>query len=274
MNIKNLLKGLAFILVFLCLGFFALLYFHGFPNNVENYSPSNNKGKTSNEQIRLPEDNINKQYISVLDKPVKKNILLLNNELDHENSVSYISIDDSVLNTDLKLRLKDQAENLKLYGSFSKGKQTHEFKDTSYYKKRLQEIGSYSKIKEKLNFSPTELEKTLGSKFNLIGADYSGTYVENEGFDSVFRTYENTTDNSKIEINEMFINPANTRVDFYKENTNTYVNSNPATLEKIQTPDGYIYNLSWINNQRSFSLSSHGLTESQIMQFAQKISYN
>lgn len=272
MNIKNFIKALLIIVVLFAIGLFALLYFHGFPTTAETYDPNSSKQKNNISRSDTPLKNISENSTEVINQPVSLNEKFSAINVLKENNINYVSIDDSTLDTDLKQSLKEQAENLKLYGSFSKGKQTHEFKNTSYYKERLKDLGNFLKIKEKLNFTPSEIDKILGSNFELVGADYSGTYVENEGFDSVFRTYENNRDNSKIEINEMLINPANTKVDFYKENTNTYINSSPATIEKIQTPRGYIYNLSWINNQRSYYLSTQGLTESQVMQYAQKIS--
>lgn len=54
---------------------------------------------------------------------------------------TYISIEDAPIDAETKKILYERALNLSQFGSFSKGKQTHEFENQAYYIDRLKELG-------------------------------------------------------------------------------------------------------------------------------------
>ena len=236
--------------------------FHGFSTKESsNYYPPEKKSSSKN-----TEDNrqvFQERFTNILSTPVRKKEL---DNLIPTEYINYIYIDESQIPDDIKLELKERSINLKSYGSFSKGKITHEFINTPYYKNRFQELGGYEKIKEKLSFQPTDLKAILND-YELIGGDYSGTYTENKGFNSVFRSYQNN--NSSIEINEIQLNKNSDKIIFFKENINNYINNSPATIERID--NGNIYNISWISQDRLYNMSSKGLSEGQASSIAQKI---
>ena len=178
----------------------------------------------------------------------------------------YVNIEDAPVDKETKKILYERALNLAQFGSFSKGKQTHEFENQKYYSDRLETLGGEKELLNQLSFKPTDLKEIIGSQYNLTGGDFSGAYTENQGYDSVFRRYQNG--DKLIEINEYRVSPENTQVQFFKENINSYINSSPSTNERIENG---IYNISWISKDKLYSMSSKGMSEGETLSIAQKI---
>lgn len=242
--------------------FFIVWGFHGFATKDSgNYSPPEKKEqpKGANEKV-FP--NGTRGITSLIDSDTVKKRLI---SVEPTEFISFSSISDSKLPEDIKNELRQKSNNLKTYGSFSKGEITHEFVNTNYYKDRLVELGGIDKINEKLSFQPSNLNSVL-SEYNLIGADYSGTYEEGAGYNSIFKSYSNN--NSSIEINELFLKKGSDKLNFFEENINTFVNDSPATFEKVGSD---IYNVSWLSNDRLFAFSTKGLKEGEVMRIAQGI---
>lgn len=259
---KKLLKILAAFIIIVAILFIIVWGFHGFATKESsNYYPPEKKSPSKN--IEDGKQVFQERFNKIESSPITKKEL---DNLIPTEYINYTYVDDSKIPDDIKLEIKEKSINLNSYGSFSKGKISHEFTNTPYYKNRLQELGGYENLKEKLSFKPTDLN-TILNDYELIGGDYSGTYTENKGFNSVFRSYQNN--NSSIEINEIALNKNSDKINFFKENINSYINSSPATIERID--NGNIYNISWISQDRLYNMSSKGLNEGQVSSIAQKI---
>lgn len=236
--------------------------FHGFPTkDSSNYYPPEKK---STSKIKNSDNDLASNVTS--DTPANTTSKFALDEVKSTEFINYDFVEDTNLPADVKSEIKAKAANLKSSGSFSKGKITHEFTNTKYYRDKLKQLGGYEKIKDNLSFEPTDTSKVFNN-YDLIGGDYSGTYVENKGFNSVFRSYTNS--NSSIEINEIALDRNSDKLNFFKDNVNNYINDAPATVEKID--NGNIYNISWVSNNRLFSMSTQGLSEAESMKKAQEI---
>ena len=83
--------------------------------------------------------------------------------------VEYVNLADSGLPPDEIEKLTQDFSNLKTYGSYSKGKITHEFANTEQFKAALKRHGSFENVVKHLNFVPTDVSAILGKNFQLIG---------------------------------------------------------------------------------------------------------
>jgi len=252
------------ILIAIILGFFYLiiLYFHGFPA-AENTSKSK-----ADQKILVDKKSENEVVFSDFTKEDLDKLSKIRIKAQQFKDIdsTYINIEDAPIDAETKKILYERALNLSQFGSFSKGKQTHEFENQAYYADRLKELGGEKNLLNQLSFTPTNLQEAIGSEYNLVGGDFSGVYIEGQGYDSIFRSYQNG--DKLLEINEYKVSPDNSQVYFFKENINSYVNSSPSTNERIENG---IYNISWISKNRLYSMSSKGMTEGEALSIAQKI---
>lgn len=191
--------------------------------------------------------------------------------INPDNGAEYISIDNSSLPIDEINSLKRNFDNLKQFGSFSGGKMTHEFAQTTYFRWALLKNGGLNHILAKLNFTPIDIGTLLGEDFKLIGADYSGAFNKGK-FNSIFQSYESRS-GKKVEINEMYLNPENNvRLTIYSESINFDLLSHPATFQQLTSADDKdIFDLDFNINKRAFSISSEGLSYDEFWQLAVKI---
>lgn len=187
------------------------------------------------------------------------------------NGAEYISIDNSGLPLDEINTLKRDFDNLKKLGSYSGGKMTHEFAQTTYFRWALLKNGGLNHILAKLNFMPINIGTLLGEDFKLIGADYSGAFNKGK-FNSIFQSYESRS-GKKVEINEMYLNPDNNvRLSIYIESINFDLLGHPATFQHLTSADDKdIFDLDFNINKRAFSISSEGLSHDEFLQLAVKI---
>lgn len=190
-----------------------------------------------------------------------------------ENGVKYMSIEESGLPPDEISNLKKDYDNLNKYGSYSGGEITHEFTKANDFKEALRKNGNLENVKNKLNFTPTDVNSILGGNFKLMGADYSGSLSEGK-FNSLFRYYEDGT-GKRFEINEMYLTPANNySLNVYKESINFDLVGHPATLQSLKNAENKeIYNLDFNVNRRVFSISSEGFNYSDFLQTSMAIAH-
>ncbi len=192
---------------------------------------------------------------------------------DKENPVKIISVYDDVLPKEEKNKLIKYFKNLHTYGSYSAGKITNEFKDTKKYIENLRKSGGYDEMVKKLTFQPFPLKQYIDPSFKLVGAEVSGTYTENKGFNSIFRSYNNFK-GKKLEVNEMLVNRENDmQVEIYQESINHYVGGNiPATIERLTDENGNsIFNLYWSNQNKDYMITGLNFTEVELDNIANQI---
>jgi hypothetical protein len=184
--------------------------------------------------------------------------------------VHFTDLNSSPLPESEKSSIREAMNNLNRTGSSSGGIITHEFQNSDYYKKRLQELGGINGIQGNLNFQPTNMKFLDG--YSLVGGDYSGSYVEKSGFNSIYSLYENPN-GAKIEVSETYLNPATSSVlEFYKEGLNYNINNVPMTLENLKDASGnQIYDATWVSNDRVYSLSSENITKENVSEIVGNI---
>jgi hypothetical protein len=188
-----------------------------------------------------------------------------------DNNIKYMKVAESGLPEFEIDSLKRDFDNLNKYGSYSRGKITHEFTKAGDLKVALKKNNGLKNILKKLSFTPTDIEASLGNDFKLVGADYSGALNKGK-FNSIFRYYENN-DGKRFEINEMYLTPENNySLHIYIESLNFYLAGHLATLQNLKSVENKeIYNLDFNVNKRVFSISSEGLNYSEFLQTSIKI---
>lgn len=193
---------------------------------------------------------------------------LTNLRKKYPNGVKLVSIDEQNLSSDDRQEMLKQINNLKIHGSLSGGKITHEFSDLDTKRNHLHEY-------KQTSFTPTEFLDILNHDMKLTGKIYSGAYSDETGFDSIYRLYENDFGN-KLEVTEMYLNPKhNTIMEITKETLNHTISDIPMTFETIKTDNSNIvYNASFTVNEKYLSFSSMGYTqqdfEEMLLKYIQK----
>ena len=241
--------------------------------------------KVSSVQKNYSELNANSNFNSFVNQNNKSLENGMNNALvedyanysyNQEHPVVVLGVNEANLPPEEKSELLRKFNNLNVYGSLSGGKITHEFKYTQKYKSELEKAGGYNKLEQQLTFKPTPLNNYIDNSLKLVGAVTSGTYTENKGFNSLFRTYDNGN-GTKLEINEMYLNPENNMsVEVYKESINHYIGTYPATIERLKDENGIpITNLSWNTKDRNYMLTASNMNEVELDNLAKNIvNYN
>lgn len=177
----------------------------------------------------------------------------------------FLSIDDPMLSPEEKAEALTQINNLRIYGSLSGGKVTHEFESIEAKRNNINNV-------EKTSFQPTNLDSLVENNLRMTGRLYSGAYSQEDGYDSVYRLYENNS-GKKLEVTEMYLNPAsNTVMQVTKETLNHKIDSIPMTFETLKNKDGdLIYNAQFNLNNKYWSLSGMGYDQATFEQTLSKI---
>lgn len=183
----------------------------------------------------------------------------------HPNGVMVLSINDPMFPHEDKKEVLIQINNLRIYGSLSGGKLTHEFENIEEKRNNVNNI-------EKTSFQPTNLDNLVDDGLKITGRLYSGAFNKDTGYDSVYRLYENNS-GKKLEATEMYLNPAsNTVMQVTKETLNHTINNVPMTFEILKNQDGsLIYNAQFNLNNKYWSLSAMGYTQASFEQIISKI---
>lgn len=159
----------------------------------------------------------------------------------------------SLNNLDAKERQSalETVNNLKMLGSLSGGKITHEFSNLDSKRGKLEE--------EKASFEPAN--NILGSDFDITSRVYSGAYSQDSGYSSIYRLYENPRNGAKLEFTEIYLDPKNNTVmEVVEETLNRSINNVPMTFEMINSKElGTVYNAQFNLEDKYYSLSSQGM---------------
>ena len=186
------------------------------------------------------------------------------------SQIHYVGIEESGLPSSELAKLKQNFANLNSKGSYSGGRITHEFVNTTAFKMALVKNGGLSNILAKLNFVPTDMGKILGENFKLVGAEYSGALNKGK-FNSIFRSYEGPH-GKRLEVNELYLTPDNNySLEVYKESINFNLQGHLATLQHLKNADKDIYDLDFNVNKRVFSISAEGFSYSEFIDIGVEI---
>lgn len=186
------------------------------------------------------------------------------------SQIHYVGIEESGLPPSEIAKLKQNFANLNSKGSYSGGRITHEFVNTTALKMALVKNGGLAKIIAKLNFVPTDMGKILGEDFKLVGAEYSGALNKGK-FNSIFRSYEGPY-GKRLEVNELYLTPDNNySLEVYKDSINFNLHGHLATLQHLKNADKDIYDLDFNVNKRVFSISAEGFSYSEFIDIGVEI---
>ena len=187
---------------------------------------------------------------------------------NYPDGVRYLNIDSSDLSLEQKEMFKKDFENLAKYGSFDgNAPDQNEFKEED-----LAKLRKMINKQEVLSFSPIEESRFVPNDLKMTGKYYSGTYNEKQGFDSYTRLYENASNGKKIEVSEMYLNPSNNTVlDVFKESRNTELDGVSMTWLTKPNSTGNNYTADFVINQRKYSISTAGYSESESKQIVSNL---
>ncbi len=190
---------------------------------------------------------------------------LQNLRKSYPNGIMVLSVNDPMLSPEDKKEALAQINNLRIYGSLSGGKVTHEFEKIEEKRNNINNI-------EKTSFQPTNLDNLVDDNLKITGRLYSGAFNKDTGYDSVYRLYENNS-GKKLEATEMYLNPASNAVmQVIKETLNHTISDVPMTFEVLKSQDGsLIYNAQFNLNDKYWSLSGIGYTQASFEQTISKI---
>lgn len=174
---------------------------------------------------------------------------LTNLRKESKDGVRLVSLNN--LDAEERQSALESVNNLKMSGSLSGGKITHEFSILDSKRGKLEE--------EKTSFEPAN--NILGSDFDMTSRVYSGAYSQDNGYSSIYRLYENSRNGAKLEFTEIYLDPNNNTVmEIVEETLNRSVNNVPMTFETIQSEElGTVYNAQFNLAGKYYSLSSQGM---------------
>lgn len=205
---------------------------------------------TSDQEYFMSEDKFN----SIMEKSAKN------------NGVSYISL--SELDTKSRKEAEEALKNLTEKGSLSGGVKQQEFAEIEKSRDTLREEG-IENIKSKLDGFNGINDSILNTyDLRLTGAQTFGRYDSNNGWDSLYKLYENT--NQKIEVEQTFLKANESAHQFITESLNIELNNNtPARYEKL--PSDLIEKLTFVYNSNYYQINGQHLKKDQLVNIANKI---
>lgn len=173
-----------------------------------------------------------------------------------DNGVRIVSVNDSDFDAEERQSILEGINNLKIFGSMSGGKITHEFSDLNSKRGKIEQ--------ENTSFKP--IDNILGKDFEMTSRVYSGAYSQDSGYSSVYRLYENPSSGAKIEFTEIYLDPKNNTVmEVVKETLNRSVNSVPMTFETIETKEsGTVHNAQFNVGEKYYSFSTQGISSDSL----------
>lgn len=189
-----------------------------------------------------------------------------------ERGVKYLPLDQQQLPQDWKQLLREQLRNLRETGSMSGGKVTHEFSLLGPMADNLRSKG-IDKLRSQLAIQPSDLGRILGPAFHLVGADVQGKLVEGLGAAGFFQIQRNPTTGQMVELSENQLDVlGGDGTVITPEFQNETIGSFPATLERLVDRDGTpLHNLQWVAKDRTFQLTTRGMTADETRHVASAI---
>jgi hypothetical protein len=208
------------------------------------------------------------------DKPVVASLLKSwTPDFDEPSAeVLLTSIASSNYPEEMKEEFRKSSDNLKIKGSFSGGKVTHEFVSDDFLKRRALELGGVEGVRKRLSYSSVDLARVLPD-MDIVGADRTGVFTPEKGWGSAFYLLNERNGVRRIELSEIYLGNNDTSVRRFSDNVNDYIAGVPATVERLyDSNQKEIVNVHWSSGGRDFSISTLNMNRAEAMAIAEKIS--
>lgn len=188
------------------------------------------------------------------------------------SDVILTSIDSSNYPDEMKRAFREASNNLKIKGSFSGGKVTHEFVSDAFLKRRISELGGLDGVRKKLSYSSVDLASVLPG-MDVVGADRTGVFTPEKGWGSAFYLLNERNGTRRIELSEIYLGNNDTNLKKFSDNVNEYIAGVPATVERLYDSNRKeIINVHWASGGRDFSISTLNMSREEAMAIAERIS--
>ncbi|WP_151752013.1 hypothetical protein [Acinetobacter bereziniae] len=185
------------------------------------------------------------------------------------NGVVYTSLND--FDDITKDSIKQALENLNQKGSLSGGVKIKEFSDLDKARENLKEKSLEKMISDLDGFKSTPNEILDKYNLKLTGAQNFGAYSESDGWNGIYKLYENNK--SKVEIEQINLKPEKSTQQLVKEALNASLSDNtPATYEEL--PSELILKLTFVNDRNYYQINAYNLSKNEIFEIANLIISN
>ncbi|BAP37711.1 hypothetical protein AS4_27710 [Acinetobacter guillouiae] len=185
------------------------------------------------------------------------------------NGVVYTSLND--FDDITKDSIKQALENLNQKGSLSGGVKVKEFSDLDKARENLKEKTLEKMISDLDGFKSTPNEILEKHNLKLTGAQNFGAYNEGEGWNGIYKLYENNK--SKVEIEQINLKPEKSTQQLVKETLNASLSNNtPAIYEEL--PSELIQKLTFVNDRNYYQINAYNLSKNEMMEIANSIILN
>lgn len=183
------------------------------------------------------------------------------------NGVVYISLNS--LDPKTKQEVQAAIENLNEKGSLSGGLKLKEFSDLDKARENLAKEGINKIISQLDDFKgiPEEVFK----EFKLTGAQNFGRYDAENGWNGLYKLYEN--DSQKIEIEQIHLKPGESSQQLIIEALNQNLkNQTPAIYEKLNSD--LIEKITFVSDYNYYQINGYNLKNGKILDIANNIIEN
>lgn len=180
-------------------------------------------------------------------------------------SVRFVALAEADLSPTEKQKITRQIKNLEKTGSTSGGVLTSEFKSATHAKMSYR-FGR----KQPLAFEMTKVKETLPTGFVLTGREYEGVLGE-QGYDGVYRLFENPHTKARLEITESRIRPDRPLI-LIKELFVKEVNGVPLRFEQLTDKKGQVYyHGEFALGERYVIMNSRGMNLAEFMAVVESV---
>lgn len=183
------------------------------------------------------------------------------------NGVVYISLNS--LDPKTKKEVQAAIENLNEKGSLSGGLKLKEFSDLDKARENLAKEGINKIISQLDDFKGTPEE--IFKDFKLTGAQNFGRYDAENGWNGLYKLYENN--NQKIEIEQIHLKPGESSQQLIIEALNQKLkNDTPAIYEKLNSD--LIEKITFVSDYNYYQINGYNLKNEKILDIANNIIEN
>lgn len=180
-------------------------------------------------------------------------------------SVQFVALLDANLSPSEKEQISRQIKNLEQTGSASGGVLTSEFKSATHAKMSYR-FGR----KQPLVFEMTKVKETLPTGFVLTGRTYEGVLRE-QGYDGVYRLFENPHTKARLEITENHIHPDRPLM-LIKELFREDMDGVPLRFEQLTDKKGQVYyHGEFVIGERYVVMNSRGMNLPEFMAVVESV---
>ena len=175
--------------------------------------------------------------------------------------VRYVSIEQAKLSEHERQFLKRQIHNLQTTGSSTAGELGQEFKQTTHakmtYRFGRQQDLSFNAVRRQV------VQDKLPQGFIWTGRQYEGERGE-QGFDSIYRLFENPNNKARFEISETKI-WADKPLTLIQELFNDNVGGVPVRFETLSDKKGVVYHHGeFVAGEQYISINSKNMTADEV----------